>query len=209
MYQSTFTNLTIDETESFPFLSLFFFFFFWIHITFQYLGIVEGKQFKLYLSLTGFQCSDFFLSFLRVSDLPGVSGDQHVVLADFCPKLCSTLFTGDFPQSRLNSACLFNADFCPKLKILHQISLTGNGILVRRVCEPIIRLFLFHCPVRLRHSIDLDFVQQTTGHRVQVAWPSFPYHFNGQSYCLLIQIKKSKWIDLPFLLSVAYHVTKP
>ena len=74
MKQSSFTNLTIDETESFQFLS----FFFWIHITFQYLGIVEGKQFKLYLSLTCFQCSDIFLSF----------------------------FTGEWPsQSRRRSAC--------------------------------------------------------------------------------------------------------
>ena len=86
----------------------------WIHITFQYLGIVEGKQFKLYLSLTGFQCSDFFLSFLQVSDLSGVDRDQRVSLADFCPKL----------------------------KILLQISLTGNGILARGTCEPIIWLFL-------------------------------------------------------------------
>ena len=56
------------------------FFLFWIHITFQYFGIVKGKRFKLYLSLTGFQYSDFFLSFLRGSDLPGVGGYQLVFL---------------------------------------------------------------------------------------------------------------------------------
>ena len=42
----------------------------------------------------------FLSPFLRVSDLPGVGGYQHVALADFSPKL----------------------------KILLQISLTGNGI---------------------------------------------------------------------------------
>ena len=123
---------------------------FWVHITFQYLGIVEGKRFKLYLSLTSFQCSDFFLSFLRVSDLPVVGVYQHVALADFCPKL----------------------------KILLQISLTGNGILVRRVGGPIIRLFLFHYPVRSRYSIDLDFYR-STDYRLQCAgsWTFFPIPF--------------------------------
>ena len=52
-------------------------FFFWIHITFQYLRIVERKRFELYLSLMGFQCSDSFLFFLWVSDLPRAGWPQR------------------------------------------------------------------------------------------------------------------------------------
>ena len=48
-----------------------------IHITIQYLGIVEGKRFELYLSLTGSQFSDFFLSFLQVSVFLGAGWPQR------------------------------------------------------------------------------------------------------------------------------------
>ena len=149
-----------------------------MHITFQYFGIVEGKRIKLYLSLTGFQCSDFFLSFFTV-EWPFRSWLTSLAFS----KLCSTLFMGDFPLSRLNSACLSNVDFCPKLKILLQISLTGNGILARRVCGPIIRLFLLPPPSQVTPTwfTKTPSFQQTTCHRVRVTWPSFPYHFNGQS----------------------------
>ena len=88
-------------------------------------------------------------------------GYQHVVLTDFCPKLCSTLCTGDFPRSRLNSACLSNADFCPKLKILLQISPRGNSIFGAKSLWTNHSTFLFHYPVRSCYSIDLDFFRST------------------------------------------------
>ena len=59
------------------FYSFSLFFFFWMHITFQYLRILEGKRFELYLSLTGSQFSDFFLSFLWVSVFPRAGWPQR------------------------------------------------------------------------------------------------------------------------------------
>ena len=96
-----------------------------------------------------FQYSNSFLSFLRVSDLSESAEISVFLSLTSVQKLCSTLFTGDFPRSQLNSACLSNADFCPKLKILLQISLTGNGLLAWRVCGPIIRLFLLSLPCQV------------------------------------------------------------
>ena len=105
--------------------------FFWIHITFQYLRIVEGKRFELYLSLTGFR----FFRFL------------------------SLLFTGDWPSwSRLNSACCSNAGFCPNWRSSFSRVM---AFLARRACGPIIRLFLFHHLAGSRHLIDLDFFRST------------------------------------------------
>ena len=51
--------------------------FFLIHITFQYLRIVEGKWFELNLSLTSSQFSDFFLTFLQVSVFSGAGWPQQ------------------------------------------------------------------------------------------------------------------------------------
>ena len=118
---------------------------FWMHITSQYLGRVEGKQFKLYLSLTMFR---FLSSFLRASE----SAESASFSADFCSKTLFYSFYGRFfPELALNqqiflcwllspnSVLLFLreaflelaenqrislADFCPKINIHFPISLT-------------------------------------------------------------------------------------
>ena len=113
------------------------------------------KTVEVVLIFDEFQCSNSFLSFLQVSDLSD-SAEISVFLS-------------------LTSV--------QKLKILLQISLTGNGILARGTCEPILRLFLLPPPSQVTPTwlTWTPFVQQTTDHRLRVAWPSFLYHFNGQS----------------------------
>ena len=54
--------------------------FFGMLTTFQYLRIVEGKQFALYLSLTGFNFQISFSPFYGWVTFPGIGWIQHVVL---------------------------------------------------------------------------------------------------------------------------------
>ena len=145
-------------------------FLFWIHVTFQYLGICRSKTVQVVLIFDEFQCSDFFLSFY------GRMISRSRLTSAIC--LCRWLFP--------NSVLLFlratfpgvgwdqrvsPTDFCPKLKILFQISLTENGILAPRVCGLIIQLFVLPL-IPSAHDARVTwipfFVQQATGHRVRV-----------------------------------------
>ena len=138
--------LIIDETESWQFLSFLKTFNFSIRKNCR-----RKTVFELYLSLTGFQFSDFFLSFLRVSD---------------------------FSQSWLYSACCSNAGFCPNWRSPFKFLLRVMAYLAQRACGPIIR---FSSPTTLpSHATGLtliSFVQQTKRHGVQRACPLFPQTF--------------------------------
>ncbi len=96
-------------------------FLFWIHITFQYLGRVEGKQFKLYLSLTMFRILSLFFT-------GGWHPRSWLVAvrfsADFCPKTLFYSFYRRLSPELVINRRLSPTTSVPKLKILFQISLT-------------------------------------------------------------------------------------
>ena len=117
-------NLTIGEIEHLHFL-------FWIHTTFQYLRFGKGKRFELYLSLTGFQFSDFpSFFFLRLSHF--------------------------FPELADLSNLVAMLDLS-KLKILLQISLTHAGLFDAKIVSTNHSTFPLHHLAESCHSIDLDF----------------------------------------------------
>ena len=112
-------------------------------------NLLNGKQFKLYLSLTSYNVQISFCLFTG-EWFPGAGWPQRSVsVAGFFQSLFNS-FKGDFPR-------VSPADFCPKLKIFFKISLTENGILAPRICGSIIRLFLI----------------PLSRHVTQLEWPGF------------------------------------
>ena len=115
--------------------------FFLILITSQYLGRVEGKQFKLYLSLTMFRFLSLFF-YDRVTSLE--LAESASLSADFCPKTLFYSFYG-----RLSPPTSVS-----KLKILFQISLTKNG--TKGLWANHLTFSFSHHSIRSRYSSDLD-----------------------------------------------------
>ena len=151
-----------------------------------------------------------FLSlFLRASDLPELVDLSDLYLSLAFSKLRSTLFTGDFPWSRLRSACSSRwllsqtEDSFPNFSN-RKWHFGAKDLWANHSTFPYFSTILSGHDTRVTWIP--FFVQQTTGHRVQVT-DLLSYTILTISQCLLIQIQKGKGIDLHFPLSVAYHVT--
>ena len=154
---------------------------FWVHITFHYVGSVEGKQIKLYLSLMGFNVQIFFSLFTGEGQ-PGVAG--------------VSVFLG-WPLSK-------NRRFFSKfLK-------RKNGILALRVYGPIIWLFPFPT-IPSGHDTRVTwipfFVQQNAGHRVRGADPHSYIILTVSLSARWFKHRGVEELTPLFPLSVAYHVT--
>ena len=113
-----------------------------------------------------------FLSlFLRASDLPELVDLSHLSLSLAFSKLCSTLFTGDFPRGQLRSACFScwllsqTEDSFPDFSN-GKWHFGAKGLWANQSTFPSPTIPSGHATQVTRIPF---FVQQTTGHRVQVA----------------------------------------
>ena len=166
-------------------------------MTFQYVGRIEGKQFKLYLSLTMFR----FLS-LRVS-ASAESAESASLSADFCPKTLFYSFYGRLSPELAVNRGPSPPTSVPKLKILFQISLTEKWYFGAKGLWANHLTFSFsHYFIRSWYSSDLDSFLCPTDY---MSWSVG--NFDLHSPAVLAISFSVRWIDLLFLLSVAYYVT--
>ena len=98
-------------------------FLFWIHVTFQYLGICRRKTVWVVLIFDKFQCSYSFLSSYGRVTSRGRLTSAIGLYRWFFPNSVLFFLWETFPGVGWDRRLSFD-NFCPKLKILFQISLT-------------------------------------------------------------------------------------
>ena len=114
--------------------------------------------------------------FPRLADL----GDLVLTLA--LSKLNFTLFAGELSGASWIQHVVLTLASVQTETSPSDFSNACRSFLARSFCRPIIRLSSSHTSPNHATWLTLTyFVQQTKVHRVQIAYPFLPYHFNGRS----------------------------